>query len=111
MQASGPVKPLCPRCRRAVKDRGVSIQGVLFGPECGSIVYRRQRARESFGESEKEQRVCSVSLKLFFTKKESDDICPGVLCAHCRYNTPPFLKVGLCPLEVEAKQKELDKWK
>lgn len=89
----------------------MSIQGLLFGPECGSIVYRRQRARESFGETPKETKVCSVSGKTFYAKDESSKICPPMMCAYCRYNTPPFLKVALCPLEIEVKQRELDKWK
>lgn len=100
----------CPRCDRPVKDNGRTVQGLIFGPLCSDIVYRRQRIRESFGESLKTIRICEVSKKEFYAKTESEDVCPNVTCAVCRYNTRPFLSVALCPLEVKLKQKELSKW-
>lgn len=104
-------KPRCPRCHKVVKDRGVTVGGLVYGPSCGKVVSRRQRARESFGESQVQVVVCSISGKGFYAKKESFSICPSTQCAHCRYNTLSFLAVELCPLEVEVKQKELNRWK
>lgn len=104
-------KPRCPRCSRSITGKGEVVQGVLFGPTCCTIVYRRARLREGYGESPKELRRCEVSGKEFYSRAESEAFCPPVVCAVCRYNTRQLHHVTLCPLEVAAKQREVDKWK
>lgn len=104
-------KPRCPKCNRTITGSGTKVQGVLFGPTCCEVVYRRARIREGFGSGIRELRKCEATGDEFYARQDSDKICPPVKCASCRYNTRPFQSVELCPLEVEAKQRELDKWK
>lgn len=100
----------CPRCNRTATTGG-TIQGVWFGPLCRDVVYRRQRVRESYGDTKRVIQICDVTGKEFYASPDSASICPKVLCAICRYNTKPYIAVTQCPLEVAANEKELAKWK
>lgn len=91
----------CPRCKRPMKGNHIEVQGVQLGPKCAIVVHRRQRIRESFGTSGRHLQKCSVTGREFYAGDGTDKFCPTTLCVVCKYNTPPFLGVERCPLEVE----------
>lgn len=105
------IRATCPRCKRPVRDRGVTVQGELFGPTCAAVVSRRRRVRASFGEGPQLSYECHVTHRIYYAKTESEKICPDVSCAYCRYNTKPYIAVNLCPLEEAAYEKELHDWR
>lgn len=96
----------CPRCNRQVRDRGITIQGLVYGPLCASVVSRRQRVRESFGSSKLTEHVCKISGMVYLARAESEAICPPTMCAHCRFNTPSFMSADSCALEIQNREME-----